>query len=144
MAPYSVGGRTKQFPLPLDIALQNVDVAEKLRNEARRRARVDLTRRTYLLELSGAHHRNTSGHHACLLLVVRDHDEGGTEPALHLFQLELRLLAKLAVERRQRLVEQQKLRPFGERASERNALLLPTGKLIRPPLGQPIELDQPP
>ena len=74
---------------------------------------------------------------------MRHHDEGGTEPALHLFQFELRLLAKLAVERCQRLVEQQKFGPFGQRTRERDALLLPTGKLIRPPLGKSIKLDQP-
>ena len=66
-----------------------------------------------------------------LLLVVGDDDEGGAEPLLQLHQLELRLVAQLLVERGERLVEQQHLRPLGERARERDALALAAGELVR-------------
>ena len=46
-------------------------------------------------------------------------------------QLELHLLAQLQVERAERLVEQQHLRPVDERAGERDPLLLAAGELAR-------------
>ncbi len=45
------------------------------------------------------------------------------------------------VERRQRLVEQQRVRLEHQRASERDALLLAAGELRRQPLGEPAEAD---
>ena len=50
---------------------------------------------------------------------------------LDLDQLELGLLAQLLVERAERLVEQQQLRPLGQRAGERDALALAAGQLVR-------------
>ena len=46
-------------------------------------------------------------------------------------QLDLHLLAQPAVERAERLVEQQHARVWGERAGQRHALLLAAGKLVR-------------
>jgi hypothetical protein len=46
-------------------------------------------------------------------------------------QLELHLLAELEVERAERLVEEQHPRVTDDRARERDALLLPTGELLR-------------
>ena len=69
-----------------------------------------------------------------LLLVVRDDDEGEAELLLQAHQLEARALAQLAVERRQRLVEQQELGPLGQRAGQRHALALAARELRRPAL----------
>ena len=66
-----------------------------------------------------------------LLLVVRDHDEGDAQALLDVEQLELRVLAQLLVERGQRLVEQQQLRPLHQRARQRDALALAAGELVR-------------
>jgi hypothetical protein len=46
---------------------------------------------------------------------------------LKIHQLELGFLAQLLVERSERLVEQQQLRPLGERAGKRHALALAAG-----------------
>ena len=51
-------------------------------------------------------------------------------------QLDLHLLAQLEVERRQRLVEQQHLRPVRQRAGERHALLLAARELAGAALAQ--------
>ena len=48
-----------------------------------------------------------------------------------LMQLELRMLAQLAIERAQRLIEQQQLRPLDQRARQRHALALAAGELMR-------------
>src|SRR5207244_12950071 len=46
-------------------------------------------------------------------------------------QLELGVLAELPVERRERLIEQQELRPLDQRPRERHALTLPARELVR-------------
>ena len=77
-----------------------------------------------------------------LFLVVRDDDEGDAERLLDVDQLELRVLAQLLVERAERLVEQQQLRPLDQRARERHALPLAAGELVRLALGELAELHQ--
>ena len=66
-----------------------------------------------------------------LLLIVRDHDESDAETLLDVEQLELRALAQLAVERGQRLIEEQQLGTLGERARQRDPLALAAGELVR-------------
>ena len=61
-----------------------------------------------------------------------DVQEGETEAALQILQLDLHLLAHLAVERRKRFVEQQQARLIDDGAGERDALLLSAGQLARP------------
>ncbi|MCY1229206.1 hypothetical protein D9M72_415630 [compost metagenome] len=89
-----------------------------------------------------AHHRNAVGHGHRLLLVVRHDDEGEAEFLLQVHQFELGFLAQLLVERTERLVEEQHLRPLGKRAGERDALTLAAGKLVRLALGKLFELHQ--
>ena len=57
-------------------------------------------------------------------------------------ELEPRVLAQLAVEGGEGLVEQQHLRPFHQRARERNALALAAGQLVRLALGEALQPDQ--
>ena len=81
-------------------------------------------------------------HRQRLLLVVGDQDEGDADVALQVLQLDLHVAAQLAVERRQRLVEQQHGRPVDQRAGQRDALLLAAGQLpdaprARSPAGAP-------
>ena len=73
---------------------------------------------------AAVHHRDAVGHGQRLVLVVRDEDRGGAELAQQAPQLDLHRLAQLAVEGRERLVEQQQLGPDRERARHRDALLL--------------------
>ena len=76
------------------------------------------------------HDRDAVGHRQGLLLIVRDVDEGDPDIALDPLQLHLESLAKLQVQRTERLVEQQDLGEVDERAGQSDALLLPTGELI--------------
>ncbi len=59
-------------------------------------------------------------------------DKAGADPLLDADQLEPRLLAQFAVERGERFVEQQELGHLGERAGERDPLLLPAPQFVRP------------
>src|SRR5581483_10339188 len=77
-----------------------------------------------------------------LFLVVRHHDEGEAELVLKLLELEAGFLAQLAVERRQRLVEEERARTLGERPRQRYALPLAAGKLVRAAIVHPFEPDQ--
>ena len=71
-----------------------------------------------------------------------DEERGQAEPALQPPDLELQLLAQLAVERAEGLVEQQQPRAEDHGAGERHPLLLPARELPRQPPGQRAELDQ--
>ncbi len=73
---------------------------------------VDLGRRADLNELACMHDADAVGHGHRLFLIVRDDDEGQAEALLQRHQFELRLIAQLLVERRQRLIEQEHLRRF--------------------------------
>ena len=85
---------------------------------------VHLGRGADLLDPALVEHRQAVAHRQRLLLVVRDVDEGDPELLLDPLQLDLQLLAQLQVERSERLVEQQRLRPVDDRARERDALAL--------------------
>ena len=114
-----------------DGADEQVRDAEEAGDELRARPLVELGRRAELLDLAAVHDRDRVGHRHRLLLVVRDVDEGDPQLVLDALQLELELLAQLQVERAERLVEQQHLRPVDERPRERDPLLLAAGQLAR-------------
>ena len=69
-------------------------------------------------------------------------DEGEAELLLQAHQLEARALAQLAVERGQRLVEQQELGPLDQRAGQRHALALAARELRRLARAEPFEPHQ--
>ena len=71
-----------------------------------------------------------------------DEDRGEAEALLQRAQLPPHLHAHLGVEVRERLVEQQHLRLDGERAGQRDPLLLAARELRRPALGVGGEADQ--
>ena len=125
-----------------DLAFEHVHVADEVGDEARARRLVDLGRRRHLHHLALVDDGDAVGHGHRLFLVVGDDDEGEAELLLQVHQFELRFLAQLLVERAERLVEQQHLRPLGDRAGERHALALAAGKLVRLALGELLELDQ--
>ena len=93
---------------------------------------VDLVRRADLDDAALVHDGEAARHGHRLLLVVRHHDEGEAKLLLQAHQLEARALAQLAVERGQRLVEQQELGPLDQRAGQRHALALAARELRRP------------
>src|SRR3546814_5304645 len=71
------------------------------------------------------HHRDAVGHRQRLVLVMGDDHEGDADALLQVHQLEAHPLAQLGVERRQRLVQQQHLRPLhqGPRSEEHTSEL---------------------
>src|SRR4030095_8626418 len=69
-----------------------------------------------------------------LFLVVGQLDERDPDLALELLELDLHLVAELAVERTQRLREEAHPGVGDERAGPRHSLLLPAGQLPGPPL----------
>ena len=60
---------------------------------------------------------------------MSDKDEGQAQLILQQLELDLHLLAELAVKGAQRLIEQQHRGPLHQGARERNALLLAAGEL---------------
>ena len=113
-------------------ASSDVGAADEIGDEARARPLVDVARRADLDDAAVVEDGDAVGHRQRLALVVGDEDEGDAELALQRLQLDLHLLAELEVERAERLVEQQHLRPVDQRAGERHALALAAGKLRGP------------
>ena len=112
-------------------AVEDVALAHEVGDEIVGRPLVDLGRRGDLLDRALVHHRDAVGQDQRLFLVVGDEDRGEAEPALQAAHLELHGLAQLAVERAERLVEQQQARVEDDGAGERHALLLAAGELAR-------------
>ena len=113
------------------LRLDQIDVADEPRDPARIRPLVYFRRRTDLRDPAAVHHGDAIGDHHRFILVVRDDDERRPQLRLQRLQLEPGLLAQFVVERRERLVEQQHLRPLGQRARKRDALALAAGQLVR-------------
>ena len=110
---------------------QDVDLADEVGDERRRRIAVDLHRRADLLDHAVVHDDDAVGDRERLFLVVRDHDRRHAELSLQRADLAAQAHALERVERRQRLVEQEQARRGGERARERDALLLAARELGR-------------
>ena len=91
------------------------------------------------------HHHDAVGHRQRFFLVVRDHDGGHADLLLQAADLAAQAHALERIERRQRLVEQQQTGRRGERARERDALLLAARELarvLRLAAGQADQLEQ--
>ena len=110
---------------------QHVDAADEVGDERGARVAVDLERRADMLDHAVVHHDDAVGHGQCLLLVVRDHDRRHAELALQAADLLAQVHAHDRVQRRQRLVQQQQPGRGGQRARQRDALLLPARQLRR-------------
>ena len=88
------------------------------------------------------HHDDLVGELQRLLLVVGDEQARHAELAVQLVEPAAQVLAHARVERAERLVEQQHLRPRRERACQRDALALPAGELVRVALAEVRELHE--
>ena len=84
-----------------------------------------------------SHQRDTVRHHQCLLLIVRDHDEGNSHDVLKALELDLHLPAQLLVERGERLIQQQHSRALHQGAGQGDPLALAAGELVWAPAFQP-------
>ncbi len=122
---------------------QRVGGADEVGHERGRGALVERARIGELLDPTAVHDRDPVRHRQRLLLVVGDVDEGRAGGLLDPLQLELHLAPQLQVERAERLVEQQRGRAVHQRPRERDPLALAAGELSRPPVGEPLEADDP-
>src|SRR3954453_7977667 len=86
-------------------------------------------------------HSGPVAHRQRLVLVVSDEDKRDAELALQALELDLHLLAQLAVECTQRLVQEQHSRALHQRAGKRNALTLTAGELSRSSVAVPLETN---
>ena len=102
--------------------------ADEVGDEHRGRPVVDILRRSELLHDAAIHHRDLVGHRHSLELVVRDVDGGGADAVVELAQLVNHQVAKLRVERAERLIHQEDLRPPHDGAAQRDALAVAAGK----------------
>ena len=121
--------RRIERPAPQDVA-----AAEEARDELGTRAFVHLLGSADLLDAPGVHDGDPVGGRHRLALVVGDVDAGVAVGVVQPAHLEPHLLAQVGVEARERFVEQQRVGFDDQRAGERDALLLPAGKLPRVPL----------
>ena len=98
-----------------------------------------------LLDPAVLHDDDDVAHRQRLLLVVGHVHERDPDLALELLELELHVVAERAVQGAQRLVQEQHAGMVDQGPGERDALLLATRQLPRPPplvAGQPDELQR--
>ena len=107
-----------------------------------RRPLVELARCADLADSSGFHDGDAVGQGKGLALVVGHQDRGDSQIVQQQRQLDLHLLAQVAVEGAEGLVEQQHLRPDGQRAGDGHALALAAAQLSGITAQQAVELQQ--
>ena len=124
--------RTRAIPLlcPVDRAVEEVRAGEG-GDERVGRARDQLLRAPDLPQAAVDEDADPAGQCRGVLEVVRDEERGDVEPGQELLQLAPHRRLRAAVERRERLVEEQYLRVSRERAREGNALALAARELAR-------------
>ena len=93
---------------------------------------IEFQRRADLLDRAAIEHDDPARHGHRLDLVVGDVDHGRAELGMQAAELDAHLRAQRGVEVRQRFVEQEDIGRTGDRATDRDALALAAGKLLRP------------
>ena len=112
-------------PLRLDQrAREFVGGAGEVGDERIGRAVIDLVRRAHLQQLAVAHHADAVAEHHRLGLVVGDIERGHAGLLEDDAQIVAQPQPQLGIEVRQRLVQQQQLRPVDDAARQRDALHL--------------------
>src|SRR2546428_7879203 len=117
------------------VALDHVGRADEPCHELVGGTLIDLAGHTDLFEPPIVENRDAIAHRERLVLIVSDVQERDAlaQLALDRIQLELHLLAKLEIQRSQRLVQQQHTRAIDQGARERYALALAARELARAP-----------
>ena len=116
--------------------------ADEARDEQGVGTLVEIIGGALLLDPAAVHHHDPVGHRRRFDLIVSDEDRRHAELALDAADLGAHREPQPGVEVRQRLVEQQQMRPLDQGAGERHALLLAAGKLARPPIEQDIDAHE--
>ena len=117
-------------------AAQQVRRPRTRRRTATTGAAISSSARPCLDELAVDEHADAVGERGRVDEVVRDDDRRQAELAQRRAQLAAHRVARVRVERRERLVEQQDARPPRERARERDALPLAARELARARVGE--------
>src|SRR5690606_3355684 len=125
-----------------DIDGNSIGIAEESGDETRLWRIIDFMRRTDLVNAAFAHDGDVVRHGQRFALIMCDIDEGCADAFLKPFQLDLHLQTQFQVKRAERFVEQQHLGFVDERARQRHALHLSTGKLARLARAIAFEPDQ--
>ena len=107
------------------------------------RAVVDLQRRADLLHPALVEDGDAVTERHRLDLVVGDVDHRRAELGLQVLDLGTHVRPQLRVQVGERLVHEEGPRPPDQRAGQRDALLLPTGQPLRPPVQQRVEPHHP-
>jgi hypothetical protein len=105
------------------------------------RLRDDFIRNAGLQRLALIEHRHAIGKHQCFVQIVRHEYHGYREFATQLGELGVEPLARRAVNRGERLVQQKHFGLSRKRPRDRDPLLLPPRKLRRETLLKPFEVD---
>ena len=108
-----------------------VGIAHESRDKNVARLLVEITRRAFLGDRRLVHDDDAVRDRHRFRLIVRYVDDGKREALLEIADFLAHLPAKPRIEIRQRLVEQKYSRLEHQRARDRDALLLPAGKLRR-------------
>ena len=110
-------------------AVEDVCLADKVRDKGVDGLVVDLLRRADLFDHTVVHHNHAVAHGQRFLLVMGDVDKGLFGLLLNLLELELHAFAQLEVECAERLVEKNDRRIADQGSRNGDALLLTAGEL---------------
>ena len=105
-------------------AIEQIDVAHKVRHETTVGVFVHVVGRAHLQQAAFAHDRDAVGHGHGLVLVVGHHDAGDADFFDDVDQFDLGFFAQFFVQRAQRFIQHQQLRALDQTARQRHALLL--------------------
>ncbi len=123
-------------------AFEDVHVADEFTDQTAGRGFVDVDRTADLGDPAQVHDRDALGHGHGFFLIVGHHHARHTHALDDFHQFQLHLRTQFLVQRAHRLVEQQQLRPLGQRTCQRHALTLTAGQLMRLALGVLAHLHQ--
>ena len=127
---------------PDDSSTQQVVVSDKAGHELPLRLFIERFGRRHLLDSAPLEDGHPIRHGHGLLLVVGDVDDGHSQLPLNASHLVLHLLPQAAVQGSQGFVHQHQGRLEHQRPGDGHPLLLPAGKLARPPAFQPFQAHQ--
>ena len=128
LASRNLTARSARLEAGLEVQEIHRRRADEVGDEHAGRPIVDLLRRSDLLDPADVHDRDAIRHRHRFELVVRDIDRGRRDAVVQIAQLAAHQVAELGVERAERLVHQERLRPPDDGAAKRHALAVAAGQ----------------
>ena len=121
--------------------VEDIALADEVRHKGILRLVVDILRCADLLDAALVHDHHGVGHGQGFLLIVGDIYKRDAHLLLDTFQFVLHILTQTQIQRAQRLVQQQHLRPVHQGTGNRHTLLLTTGELVDTPAVKALQAD---